>query len=129
MHFQSHARLSFLFALVFYNRHLQHSCGRISCDREGYDFCPYCGILVEKPPQGNTTDPAWLHKERLLRFDRESAQRMIVIDDEESNNDAHAGGGNMAWLTQQESDQAAAQQAEREHNLRQRPKLQLDLAL
>ena len=83
---------------------------------------------MEKPPQGSTTDPAWLHKERLLRFDRESAQRMIVIDDEESNNDA-AGGGNMAWLTQQESDQAAALQAEREHNLRQRSKMQLNLAL
>ena len=72
------------------------------------------------------TDPAWLHKERLLRFDRESAQRMIVIDDE--SNDDHAAAG-MAWLTQQESEQAAAQWAEREQNLRQRPKMQLDLAL
>jgi hypothetical protein len=22
-------------------------CGRISCEREGYDFCPFCGLLVE----------------------------------------------------------------------------------
>lgn len=82
---------------------------------------------MEKPPQGvSRTDPAWLHKERLLRFDRESAQRMIVIDDE-SNDDVAAAG--MAWLTQEESDQAAAQQAEREETLRQRPKMQLNLAL
>jgi hypothetical protein len=24
-------------------------CGRISCEREGYDFCPFCGFLVEEP--------------------------------------------------------------------------------
>lgn len=23
-------------------------CGRISCEREGYDFCPFCGMLVEQ---------------------------------------------------------------------------------
>lgn len=23
-------------------------CGRISCEREGYDFCPFCGVLVEQ---------------------------------------------------------------------------------
>lgn len=29
-------------------------CGRISCAEEGYDFCPYCGYLVEevKRPEG-----------------------------------------------------------------------------
>ena len=29
-------------------------CGRISCETEGYDFCPFCGFLVEevKPPEG-----------------------------------------------------------------------------
>lgn len=23
-------------------------CGRISCEREGYDYCPFCGLLVEQ---------------------------------------------------------------------------------
>jgi hypothetical protein len=23
-------------------------CGRISCHKEGFDFCPFCGLLVEK---------------------------------------------------------------------------------
>jgi Putative zinc finger motif, C2HC5-type len=23
-------------------------CGRISCEREGYDYCPFCGYLVEE---------------------------------------------------------------------------------
>ena len=102
------------------------SCGRISCVREGYDFCPFCGILVEKPPEGvSRTDPAWLHKERLLRFDRESAQRMVVIDDESD----YAATNQMAWLTEEESQQAQEQQAEREQNMRQRPKMQLNLAL
>lgn len=106
------------------------SCGRISCDREGYDFCPFCGFLVEKPPEGvSRTDPAWLHKERLLRFDRESAERMIVIDDESSNHAAAAANSQMAWLTQEESDRAVEMQREREQNLRQRPKMQLDLDL
>lgn len=27
-------------------------CGRISCEREGYDFCPFCGILVEQVSGG-----------------------------------------------------------------------------
>ena len=102
-----------------------HRCGRISCDREGYDFCPYCGIFVERPPEGvSRNDPAWLHKERLLRFDRESAQRMVVINDESDYN-----ANQMAWLTQDESEAASVQQMEQEQNLRQRPKMQLNLAL
>jgi len=27
-------------------------CGRISCEREGYDFCPFCGMLVEQVSDG-----------------------------------------------------------------------------
>ena len=31
-------------------------CGRIACQEEGYDFCPFCGYLVEevKPPEGES---------------------------------------------------------------------------
>ena len=102
------------------------SCGRISCDREGYDFCPFCGILVEPPPEGvSRTDPAWLHKERLLHFDCESTQRMIVIDDQSD----YSGTNQMTWLTQDETKEAEERQAEQEQNLRQRPKMQLNLDL
>lgn len=27
-------------------------CGRISCSEEGYDFCPFCGFLVEAVDKG-----------------------------------------------------------------------------
>lgn len=27
-------------------------CGRVSCEREGYDFCPFCGMLVEQVSGG-----------------------------------------------------------------------------
>jgi Putative zinc finger motif, C2HC5-type len=27
-------------------------CGRISCEKEGYDYCPFCGLLVEKVSGG-----------------------------------------------------------------------------
>ena len=27
-------------------------CGRISCSEEGYDFCPFCGFLVEDVNDG-----------------------------------------------------------------------------
>mmetsp|Transcript_8464 Transcript_8464/g.16188 ORF Transcript_8464/g.16188 Transcript_8464/m.16188 type:complete len:286 (+) Transcript_8464:45-902(+) len=101
-------------------------CGRIACEREGYDFCPFCGILVERPPEGvSRTDPPWLHKERLLRFDRESTQRMVVIDDQSD----YAATNQMAWLTQEETKEAEERQAEQEHKLRQRPKMQLNLGL
>jgi hypothetical protein len=31
-------------------------CGRITCEEEGYDFCPFCGYLVEEvmPPEGES---------------------------------------------------------------------------
>lgn len=119
----SHVKMSWQFRLfqLSYTR-----CGRISCQREGFDFCPFCGFLVERPPEGvSRTDQAWLHKERLLRFDRESAQRMIVIDDQSD----YAATHQMAWLTQEETDEAEEKQAEREQNFRQRPTMQLDLAL
>lgn len=103
-----------------------HRCGRISCQKEGYNFCPFCGFLVEKPPEGGSrSDKAWLHKERLLQFDREATQRMVVIDDQAD----YGAVTETAWLTQEESEMAQEKQAEREQNLRHRPKMQLDLAL
>ena len=60
-----------------------------------------------------------------MRFDRESAQRMVVIDDESD----YAASNQMTWLTHDESKQAEELQAEREQSFRQRPKMQLNLAL
>ncbi|KAL7565481.1 hypothetical protein ACA910_012220 [Epithemia clementina (nom. ined.)] len=56
-------------------------CGRISCEKEGYDYCPFCGYLVERVVGGGS-DAASIHKERLLRFDREYAKRTVVLDDQ-----------------------------------------------
>ena len=59
------------------------SCGRISCIKEGYDYCPFCGYLVERVVgSGSATSAASRHKERLLRFDREYAKRTVVLDDQ-----------------------------------------------
>jgi Putative zinc finger motif, C2HC5-type len=30
-------------------------CGRISCEREGYDYCPFCGYLVEEVVRDTAT--------------------------------------------------------------------------
>lgn len=79
---------------------------------------------MEPPPEGvSRTNQAWLHKERLLSFDRESAQRMVVIDDQSDF------ANEMTWLTQDETREAEERQAEQEQSMRQRPKMQLDLAL
>ena len=50
---------------------------------------------------------------------------MVVIDDESD----YAASNQMTWLTHDESKQAEELQAEREQSLRQRPKMQLNLAL
>lgn len=96
-------------------------CGRISCEREGYDFCPFCGVLVEQVTGGEGYVPtkhvccallpcvvvcsthsfffistkAWEHKERLLRFDRDFARRTVVLDDQ-----ADFFSSNKSWLTE-----------------------------
>ena len=98
-------------------------CGRISCELEGYDYCPFCGILVEQV-KGNgegyvvfidccllldafahslvaleyTRSEAWEHKERLLRFDRDFARRTVVLDDQ-------ADFFTTNWLTEEEREQ------------------------
>ena len=123
-------------------------CGRISCEREGYDFCPFCGILVERVSGGegyalytNTChhrrfysplltfiscvdrSKAWEHKERLLRFDRDFARRTVVLDDQ-----ADFFTSNKSWLTEEE--RIAAEEKHRDHKekLRAREKQKLDIA-
>ena len=71
-------------------------CGRISCEFEGYDFCCFCGYYVSEPPSSAGSESAKpnasgkkqnkytpeQHKDRLLRFDRESASRTEIFDDQ-----------------------------------------------
>ena len=77
-------------------------CGRISCRTEGYGYCAFCGYLIEKVivkegGKGKLTE-AELHKERLLRYDKELAQRTTVLDDQADYFEA----GSVEWLTGEE---------------------------
>ena len=81
-------------------------------------------VSVVASHRGDTTkDVAWQHKERLLRYDRESAQRTIILDDQA---DYYS---TTAWLTEEEQDEAARQEQERQDRVhkRQHVKLSLDL--
>jgi hypothetical protein len=73
----------------------------------------------------HANDPSWAQKERLLRFDRDFARRTVIVDDQ-GDFQAPSGSG---WLTQQETDQAQRQQAEREYALTHRAKQTLTLAM
>lgn len=50
--------------------------------------------------QLSSEDAAWKHKERLLGYDRESAQRTVIIDDQA---DYYS---SSAWLTETEEEEA-----------------------
>jgi len=99
-------------------------CGRISCEREGYDFCPFCGLLVEPVPTNSDKegDKAWEHKERLLRFDRDFARRTVVLDDQ-----ADYYQGNETWLTQNEAEEAKVRESARNDAMHKRKKQTLDI--
>lgn len=104
-------------------------CGRISCADEGYDFCSFCGYLVEEvqPPEGESNSEAtkaWQHKERLLRYDRDSAQRTLVLDDQAD----YYSNQTSSWLTDDEQVDAEFQDAEERSNLHERKKQTLNIA-
>lgn len=42
-------------------------CGRISCEKEGYDYCPFCGMLVEQVTGGGP-DQAYVYECRVIAF-------------------------------------------------------------
>ena len=128
-------------------------CGRITCEKEGYGFCPFCGYLVEEvvPPSGgdqcvalvaciifratrgrrthfhlltprsvsihrSSTDEAWKHKERLLRYDREFAQRTIILDDQSDYYNRQTS----MWSTDEEQAEAARLEQERHDDIHKR---------
>jgi hypothetical protein len=109
---------------------IHDSCGRVSCEREGYDFCNFCGYQVLPPPAPGSNgvvqhDAAWIHKEKLLRYDRESAQRTIVLDDQAD----YFSNASERFMSQQERDEAREKEDERTRKTHQRQNMQLNLAL
>jgi hypothetical protein len=97
-------------------------CGRISCEREGYDFCGFCGMFVEEAKSSN--DAATQHKERLLRFDRDFARRTVVLDDQAD----YFSNQTSTWLTQEEQADAKQIETDRQNELHTRKKQTLDIA-
>eukprot|EP00547_Thalassionema_nitzschioides_P004528 CAMPEP_0194206156 /NCGR_PEP_ID=MMETSP0156-20130528/5257_1 /TAXON_ID=33649 /ORGANISM="Thalassionema nitzschioides, Strain L26-B" /LENGTH=315 /DNA_ID=CAMNT_0038932599 /DNA_START=62 /DNA_END=1009 /DNA_ORIENTATION=- len=102
-------------------------CGRISCVKEGYDFCPFCGIMLEKveskPPDDEIDKKAWLHKERLLTFDREFARRTVIWDDQED----YYASSSSAWLSTEEQAAANSKEENRNSEMHQHKKQTLDI--
>lgn len=108
-------------------------CGRISCEAEGYDYCPFCHILIEDfskrvQQQGcsnsaSSSALALLHKERLLEFDRTAAARTKILDDQED----YFISSNSMWSTQAEQDDAKEKEEERRRKLHERQKQVLNI--
>lgn len=101
-------------------------CGRVSCVKEGYDYCPFCGYSIERPPQSSSA--ADKHKQRLLQFDREYAKRTVVLDDQSdffvTNQQS------LNWSSNEdERRQVLDNQQEKLQQLRERPKMKLELNL
>mmetsp|Transcript_23048 Transcript_23048/g.26296 ORF Transcript_23048/g.26296 Transcript_23048/m.26296 type:complete len:323 (-) Transcript_23048:154-1122(-) len=106
------------------------NCGRISCIKEGYDYCPFCGFLVDKIGEmanaGENplaSDKAWQHKERLLRFDRDSARRTVIWDDQED----YFSSSKSTWLSEEEKTNAHQKETERNKKLHERQKQTLNI--
>ncbi len=101
-------------------------CGRISCVKEGYGYCPYCSFLVDDAtiPEGKEFDKAIMHKERLLKFDRESASRTVVFDSQAD----YYSNSKSNWLTKEEQLDAEMKEENRRKELHSRKfKLELDI--
>ena len=102
-------------------------CGRISCEAEGYDFCPFCHILIEdfskRIRSDNSSSSALLHKERLLEFDRTAEARSKVLDDQE---DYYVTSSSM-WSTNEEQQIAREKEEERRKILHERQKQTLEI--
>jgi len=105
-------------------------CGRISCEKEEYDYCHCCGYLIQAFTSQNTGDTANIdsalrHKERLLEFDRTSASRTHVHDDQED----YFVASNSMWSTEQEQEQARLMEENRQKKLHERKKQVLNINL
>jgi len=105
-------------------------CGRIACEREGYGYCGFCGFLIEKvtPVDRNSDgkfDKALLHKERLLKYDREFTKRTHVYDDQAD----YFSNATSMWLDENERNDAEERDAARQKYIHERKKQTLTLDL
>lgn len=73
----------------------------------------------------SSSDEAWKHKERLLRYDREFAQRTVILDDQAD----YFTGQTSMWSTDEERAEAARQEQQRHDEIHRRKKMQLNLGL
>ena len=70
-------------------------------------------------------DEAWKHKERLLRYDREFAQRTVILDDQAD----YYNNTTSAWLDEDEQADAARHEQQRQDEIHKRKNMQLNFAL
>lgn len=91
-------------------------CGRISCEKEGYGYCPHCTNLIEKVSFASNRkefEQANLHKERLLKFDQENTKRTMIYDDQAD----YFQNSSSTWLTEDEQNDAKTKEERRRTNL------------
>ena len=73
--------------------------------------------------KGKLTE-AELHKERLLRYDKELAQRTTVLDDQADYFEA----GSAEWLTGEERAEGLGREEDRRRDMHERKRITLNLA-
>lgn len=96
-------------------------CGRIACAKEGLGFCVFCGYqLLTDAATNNNNSEAVQHKERLLRYDRQGAQRTVIIDDQ-------ADYYNTKWMNDDERLESEAKEQQRQDALHKRGKQTLKI--
>ena len=104
-------------------------CGRIACEEEGYNYCGHCGYLIEKSKvvkgKDGTIDSALLHKERLLKFDREFTKRTVIYDDQAD----YFSNSSSIWLNEGERANAEEHDRERRRGIHERKQQVLSLDL
>ena len=103
-------------------------CGRIACETEGYDYCGFCGYLIEKVTAVDRNsdgkfDKALLHKERLLKYDREFTKRTHVYDDQAD----YFSNTTSVWLDENERNDAEEKDSARQKDIHERKKQTLSL--
>lgn len=104
------------------------NCGRILCEKEGYGYCPYCNHLVERLEPTTRTgdrknDLATIHKERLLKFDREFTKRTVIYDDQSD----YYSNATSTWINESERKAESQKEEERRQKLHERQKQVLDI--
>ena len=105
-------------------------CGRIACETEGHDCCGFCGCLIEKmtavdrnASSDGKFDKALLHKERLLKYDREFTKRTHVYDDQAD----YFSNTTSVWLDENERNDAEEKDSARQKDIHERKKQTLSL--